>query len=110
MGRWAQASRRGGGIVPAAAIGPPPAPLLDIVEGRVLQLATGGDDTGGICELQFSPDGEEDWEQFDVLEWVASADWGSVVDREGFFWRAREIGNDVAYTGPSTWSAILDLV
>ena len=109
MGRWAQASRRGGGIAPAAAIGPPPAPLLSLVQERLLQLATGGDDTGGGVVIECRADPEVEWEFLDALAWSASVDWGPQGNFAGFYWRVKEVGNGVAYVGDSPYSEVLDL-
>lgn len=108
MGRWAQARRRNSAREVAAVLAPPPAPLLSKDEGFINQTAQGADDTGGLCQLQSSPDGLDPWTPIDSDGWVAVYHWGYSGDWGSVFLRAREVGNDVAYSGASAWSNILD--
>jgi hypothetical protein len=110
MGRWAQAQRRGGGAAAAAAIGPPPAPTLLNEAGRIIQRATGGDDTDGYIAVEQSESGEGGWEEWDIDAWQAVRDWGSFEAMQGYFYRAKEVGNGSSYIGDSDWSAVLDLL
>lgn len=109
MGRWAQARRRGRTAPPAGPAGPPPAPGLDASGGSLLQTATGGDDTGGTVELQNALLEEGPFEDLDSAAWEAVRNWGPNYELEGFFYRAREVGNGVDYVGSSDWSNVVEI-
>ena len=68
----------------------------------------GGDDTGGTVELQFSEDAGENWDQWNADAWAAVVNWPDASWGAGTLWRAREIGNGVAYVGYSNWSNVLE--
>ena len=65
---------------------------------------------GGTVELQGSEFSDPyEWAEYDSAAWAAVKDWGANVAIDAYFYRAREIGNGVAYVGESEWSNIVDL-
>ena len=107
MGRWAQSRRRQSAPPANAAAGPPPAPVIAFTVPGIVQTAMGGDDTGGIVELQFSEDAGASWDQWNTGAWAAVVNWPDTNWVAGTLWRAKEVGNGVAYVGDSNWSNVL---
>lgn len=110
VGRWAQARRRGSGTAPAVVLGPPPVPLLTEIDDQVVQTATGLDDTGGTCQLQFRELPEGAWEDQDSTAWSSAVVWFDVEGAAAGDYRCREIGNGSTYSGASEWSAVFSIL
>ena len=109
MGRWAQARRRQSVLPLAGPSGPPPAPTLDATSGDLLQTATGSDDTGGTCELEYALAVGGPFEKVDQSYWEAVNNWGDNGSLQGYYYRCREVGNGVAYVGASEYSNVVNL-
>lgn len=110
MGKWSQYKRRGSaqqGSSPSLA--PPPAPSLLLIGSEVTQRHSGLVDSGGTCRLYSSQDAQL-WAFLPPeVEWAPDVDWGYGDGYTGLFLRCTEVGNDVAYTGESIPSNVLDL-
>lgn len=109
MGRWAQSKRRGGRQAGLPGLAPPPPPELSEFEGELFQDAEGGDDTGGQCRLYTSPTGSNPWSLNSAVEWQSVQAWGDRATWEGFWVRATEVGNGLAYVGESAPSNALQI-
>lgn len=107
MGRWAQAQRRGGDGPGLPSLGPPPAPVLSVDHGEVMQTAQGADDTGGQIVLESSDYPEGIYFVEDTDGWAVEQDWGAKDSYPGKYLRAKEVGNGSAYVGSSPYSNIL---
>lgn len=108
MGRWAQASRRGGGVKPAVALGPPPAPSLNQEEYVLTQNAEGVDNPGGTLTLYRSLDEGENWDVVTTAAWLREKVWGDYEGNPGWY-RGTETGNGLVYSGESLPSGIMEL-
>lgn len=94
-------------MAPRQALVAPPAPLFQIIAGRVVVTAQGGDDTGGLFEGRIKPQSGGDWELAEQVPWAAVLDQGPEEIMEGWIGGVREIGNGSSYLGVSEWSADL---
>jgi hypothetical protein len=106
MGKWCQQRKRGSSAQPA--LPGPPTPLLSDDDDEVLQTAQGLADTGGLCQIETSENNGLTWADAGSRAWEPEAIWGDVGDFPGQLVRAREVGNQNVYAGPSDWSNILD--
>jgi len=104
MGRWAQSRRRGGGPPAAPALDPPPAPELVFDEGGLWSWSQSTENTGGQVVLEDSADGLDPWQPYSFADWALEHNWGEINEFGGAVWRAREIGNNVNWSGAGAWS------
>lgn len=101
MGRWAQARKRGGCADGGLHLPLPPAPTLTLAGTVGTQTANGDDDTGGQVRLYSSTTGSAPWVEVDTDAWADPYDWGDLQLPATMWYRATEIGNNVAYAGES---------
>jgi hypothetical protein len=104
MGRYAQARRRGRGAPVTGALGPPPAPVLDIHGGWLTQYKQGLDDPGGFIELWFSVDQVGPFVRAEHTDWASPHQWGEPMSLDPGWYAAKEVGNGVVYVGTSALS------
>ena len=109
MGRWAQSRRRGGRPSSGTTHPPPPAPVIGIVADELVLDPQGEDDTGGKFEMEYSATGEDPWAFWTDAPWADPGSFGLVTNINPGFYRGREIGNGIRYSGPSAYSNAFDL-